>query len=203
MSSSLSKSREHDKTWARLFLFLLITFLLGACVPRDFAALKPGIDKRGHYIEGVPFYRQTESTCGPAALAAVLAFWGSTVTVEEITSKVYVRELRGTLPMDIDAYARETGFLSESTSGSMDRLKQTIKNGTPVICLLDLGFSLYRKPHYISAIGYDDENEAIIMHDGLKQDRIMGYDAFDRAWSRAGRWMIVITPASAGGKHVQ
>lgn len=201
--ASLSHSRGHGKTWARLFLFLGIAFLIAACSPKNFAALRPGIEKRGHYIEGVPFYQQTESTCGPAALAGILAFWGRPVNLEEISSKLYLRELRGTLPMDIDAYARKAGFQSDSSSGTLDQLKQTIKEGTPVICLLDLGFSLYRKPHYVLATGYDDENRAIIMHDGLKPDRVIGYDAFNKAWNRAGRWMIVITPESAGEKHGQ
>ena len=60
-------------------LVLIAVLVLGAvfcggCASKDFAGIRPGIESRGHYIGGVPFYQQSESTCGPAALASVFAF---------------------------------------------------------------------------------------------------------------------------------
>lgn len=205
MVSCMSKGRGHDKTCSRLFCFfaiaLLATCFITGCGGKNFAGLRSGIETRGHYIEGVPFYRQSESTCGPAALASILAFRGRPVNLEQITAKVYLPKLRGTLPMDVENYAREAGFKAESSAGTLEELKANIRKGVPVICLLDLGFGLYRQPHYISAIGFDDVNAVIVEHDGLQPDRLMGYDAFDKAWARAGRWMLVITPKSVETKH--
>ena len=150
----------------------------------------------GHYIRGVPFYRQGNSTCGPAALAGVMAFWGKPVARTRIEAAVYLPELQGTLPMDLEAFARKAGFDTNSLSGTLVELRNEIRRNVPVICLLDLGFWVYRKPHYVTVIGFDDERKTVIMHDGLKRNSVMDYETFGKAWERAGRWMIVLTPKS-------
>jgi ABC-type bacteriocin/lantibiotic exporter with double-glycine peptidase domain len=184
--------------WKRLFFILGAILpaagILSACSGSQFAAIRPGLEQRGHYVENVPFYKQNESTCGPAALAGVLAFWGRPANLEEITKKIYVPKLRGTLPMDLERYAREAGLRTASLAGTLDELKAYIRKGVPVICLLDLGFGIYHRPHYITAIGFDDVNGVIIEHDGVRPNSVLEYGKFSSAWDRAGRWMIVITP---------
>jgi ABC-type bacteriocin/lantibiotic exporter with double-glycine peptidase domain len=174
---------------------------LYGCTGKNFSALRPGLETRGHYIENVPFYPQSDSTCGPAALAGVLAYWGRPATVDEISAGVYLPKLRGTLPMDMEAYARNAGFETVSSSGSLQDLKAHIRTGEPVICLLDAGFGLYRRPHYLIVIGFDDVNALLINHDGRNANSVVGYEAFDKAWTRAGRWMLVIKPKEGGAKH--
>jgi ABC-type bacteriocin/lantibiotic exporter with double-glycine peptidase domain len=171
------------------------------CLGRIFSDLRPGLETRGYYIEGVPFYRQSESTCGPAALASILAFRGRPESLERITEAIYLPELRGTLPMDMEKFAQDAGFKTTSSSGTLDGLKAYVRNGIPVICMLDLGFSLYRKPHYISVIGFDDVNAVVIGHDGLTPNSLIGYEKFDAKWGRAGHWMLVIEPGPGEVRH--
>ncbi len=188
------------KLSSRAIILLSATFL-AACASKDFSDLRQGIDTRGHYIQGVPFYRQNEDTCGPAALAGVLAYWGRPAALDEITARIYVPKLRGTLPMDMENYARNAGFDAASSAGTLDDLKSSLRRDMPVICLLDLGFGLYHRPHYIIAVGFDDENAVLIEHDGLKANRVIGYDDFTKAWTRAGNWMLVLKPKTAGTNH--
>lgn len=180
-------------------LFLLgavATFVLAmsGCGAKSFDAIRPGLETRGHYIEGVPFVRQTEYDCGPAALASVLSFRGKAADLERITASVYLPQLRGALPMDLERYAKDEGFKTSSAAGTAAALKTAIANNIPVICLLDLGFGFYRQPHFVTVIGFDDENGLFIMHDGAIPNRAMAYEAFEKKWLRAGKWMIVITP---------
>ena len=172
---------------------LLLIFLQG-CAEKNFIELRSGIETRGHYINGVPFREQKNFDCGPAALAGVFAFWGKTVEMDRVTAAIYMPQLKGTLPMDMERFARESGFKTDSSAGTLDRLKEFIRRGIPIICLIDTGFGPYRQPHYITAIGFDDTNAVVIMHDGSQENRLMSYDAFERAWARAGRWMIGIEP---------
>jgi ABC-type bacteriocin/lantibiotic exporter with double-glycine peptidase domain len=198
MASNQSMSRRHRIAWRRPFFVLgavlLIAGCLSACRAVRFDAILPGLEQRGHYIDNVPFFKQSESTCGPAALASVLAFWGRPADLDEITAKIYIPKLRGTLPMDLESYARTAGLRTTSFTGTLAQLKAYIRNGVPVICMLDLGFSIYHRPHYITAIGFDDSNRVIIEHDGLRPNSLITYDKFISAWDRADRWMIVITP---------
>ncbi len=200
MTHRLIQGRLLEKMIARpYFIFWLMftaIFSVG-CQNRNFTALLPGLETRGHYIEGVPFYKQSESTCGPAALASIFAFWDRPQSLERITASVYIPKLGGTLPMDMESYAREAGFKTTSSSGTLTGLKDLIQKGIPVICLLDLGFSLYHQPHYITVIGYDDVHAVIICHDGSTPNSLIGYDKFNKEWARAGRWMLVIEPRTA------
>lgn len=173
---------------------LMAAMVLTECAERDFAAFRADIGARGHYIEGVPFYRQKEDSCGPAALAAVASFWGREASPDRIASRVYMPKLRGTLPMDMESYLREAGFGTASSSGTLDEMKTQIRKNVPVISLLDLGFGLYRKPHYVTVIGYDDAREVLIVHDGVVENRMIGYDRFMKQWGRAGNWMLVARP---------
>ena len=186
-------------------LFLALTalpYLIG-CAGKDFSTLQPGINERGHYIADVPFYRQEEDACGPAALASVALFWGEPVDVKEIRARVYLPELRGTLPMDMERYLRESGFQASSSSGTLDELKARIRGNVPVICLLDLGFSLYRRPHYVIAIGFDDVNSVFIVHDGIEENAVVRYKQFVKAWGRAGNWMLVALPGTPSPQEKQ
>lgn len=168
------------------------------CAPRDLSSLPPGLDARGHYISGVPFVRQGADDCGPAALSGVLAFHGASIPLEEIRSRILTPALGGTLPPDMENFARASGFSTETASGSLERLQAAVRSGRPVICLLDLGSGLYRQPHYVVAIGFDDVHRVMIMHDGVTRNRLMAYDRFQKAWSRAGNWMLVAHPPPAG-----
>jgi len=194
----------HQKKAVDSFMTVHGLFLLGAaiafilalsgCRATSFDAIKSGLEARGHYIEGVPFVKQTEYDCGPAALAAVLSFRGKAVDLERITASVYLPRLRGTLPMDLERYAKDEGFKTSSTAGTTTALKTAIVSNIPVICLLDLGFGFYRQPHFVTVIGFDDGNGLFIMHDGATPNRTMTYKDFENNWKRAGKWMIVITP---------
>jgi ABC-type bacteriocin/lantibiotic exporter with double-glycine peptidase domain len=194
------------RRWSAVTFMLLVLpalVFLSACATMDFSALRPGIEERGHYIASVPFYRQGEDSCGPAALAGVASFWGQRVDVKQIRDRVYLPELRGTLPMDMERFMREAGFLTSSSSGTLRDVKAWVRKNMPVICLLDMGFSLYRKPHYVTVIGFDDINKVLITHDGLTENKVIGYEKFLKEWERGGNWMLVALPGTTTGGEKQ
>jgi ABC-type bacteriocin/lantibiotic exporter with double-glycine peptidase domain len=200
LTAALPKgSARENRGWSSvLFILLALPALLPlpGCAGEGFSALRSGIEERGHYIAGVPFYRQEENSCGPAALASVSSFWGQQVNVERIKVKVYLPELRGTLPMDMERFLREAGFRTISSAGTLDELRTRVQDNVPVICLLDLGFSLYHQPHYVTVIGFDDVNRVLIAHDGVNANTVIGYEKFVREWGRAGNWMLVTLPGT-------
>jgi hypothetical protein len=62
------------------------------------------------------------------------------------------------------------------------------------------GFGPYRQPHYVTVIGFDDVNAVIIAHDGLKANSVIGYETFEKEWTRAGHWMLIANPKSSKDK---
>jgi hypothetical protein len=203
LKMTLKLSREgsglkKDRVSARQgFVFLaVIMAALAGCASSEFAQIKSGLEDRGHYIEQVPFYRHEENWCGPAALAAVTGFWGRRMSLEQISSKVNVPQLRGTLPVDMEFFLKDTGFETKSVKGSLDELKLEILKNIPVISLVDRGRNHSHQPHYIIVIGFDESRKAIIAHDGMMENNIIAYDTFMREWSRAGRWMLIAVPGT-------
>ena len=199
MILEIHRNKAVDSFLAVHGLFLLaalaaLIVALSGCGAASFDAVRPGLEARGHYIEGVPFVKQTEYDCGPAALASVLSFRGKAADLERITASVYLPKLRGTLPMDLERYAKDQGFTTASSAGTAAALKTAVRSNIPVICLLDLGVWFYRQPHFVTVIGFDDGNGLFIMHDGGTPNRTMAYQDFEKKWARAGKWMIVITP---------
>jgi hypothetical protein len=191
----------NESSKERNYLFLLVFAILLVIVPwgcseKKFATIQTGLAKKGHFIYGVPFFKQRDSSCGPAALASVTSYWGKKVSMDQVIAKVYLPQLQGTLPMDMESFLREHGFKTESLAGSLDELKEQVKKDVPVICLIDLGFSVYRRPHYVTVIGFDDDDTVVIVHDGLKAQRVISYEQFLKEWGRAGNWMLVARPVT-------
>ena len=200
MARHTQRGHGHEELFARLLtvpgMVLLLMGLVTGCTVKNFADLRPGLETRGSYIEGVPFYQESESICGPAALAGVFDFRGSPEGLERIAGKIYRPKLRCALPIDMEEYARTAGFKAASHNGSLGELKAYIRKGMPVICMLDRGSGLNHEQQYISVIGYDDVNEVVIVHDGLAPNSLISYKKFNKGWVRAGYWMLVIEPKS-------
>jgi len=176
---------------------LLLLCLVTGCTGRTFAELRPGLETRGSYIEGVPFYQQSGSICGPAALASIFEFRGRPESPERITAKMNQPGLGCALPIDMEEYARTAGFKAVSHKSSFGELKANIRKGTPVICMLDLGSGFNHQLQYVSVIGYDDVKQVVIMHDNVSANSVISYKKFNKRWVRANYWMLVIEPRSA------
>ncbi len=99
--------------------------------------------------------------------------------------------------MDMDKNLRDRGFETVSFGGTPGGLRDRIRGSVPAICLLDLGFGLYR-PRHVTVIGFDDVGKMFVVHDGLTEDRLIGYDTFIREWARAGNRMLVAQPGTPG-----
>lgn len=197
MTHSLSNREAVNRPVHGLFLLAVLfclPVLVSGCGPQRFAEIRPGLEARGHYIESVPFFQQTEYACGPAALASVLAFWSRPVGLDQLTRKMVIPKLQGTLPMDMERAAKEAGFRTATHHGARDILFSSVRSNVPVIALLDLGLGPVRQPHYVVMTGFDDGNRLFIMHDGATPDRTMTYEQFGKYWKRAGTWMLVAEP---------
>ncbi|MCZ7401173.1 MAG: C39 family peptidase [Candidatus Methanoperedens sp.] len=145
----------------------------------------------------VPFFRQEVwYTCGPACMRMILAFLGIIKTEEEITEVCDTTEL-GTTPTQISQAFEILGIKASSVKNTnIEELKNEIKEGRPVIALIDpssINGGISGFGHFIVIVGIKDEE--IEYHDpdepegkNLKCD----FEAFIRAWNASRCWMIKI-----------
>ena len=143
-------------------------------------------------IQNVPFYPQEEFQCGPASLAGVLNHWNINVSPEEIASEIYSKSARGTLNIDMGLYVERIGLKARQYRGSLEDIKTKIDSGYPLIVLVDEGFLIYQKNHFMVVIGYG--GEGILANSGREQGKFIPAKEFLRSWERTKFWALWITP---------
>ena len=141
-------------------------------------------------IEGVPFIRQDSQFCGPASLASVMTYYGVPENQKTIGAAVYSEKLQGALITDLERYARQKGFETKSGQGTVEELKAEMDRGRPVMVLVDLGFWVVSKPHYLVVIGYDDEG--FTAHDGYTPANRYPYARFSEIWGKMGNAYLLV-----------
>jgi predicted double-glycine peptidase len=145
-----------------------------------------------HRIQNVPFYPQEEYQCGPASLAGVLNYWGLEASPEEIAAEIYSKSAKGTLNIDMGLYVERRGLKARQYRGSFEDIKSKIDSGYPLIVLVDEGFLVYQKNHFMVVIGYG--GEGILVNSGREQHKFIPVKDFLKSWERTKFWTLVITP---------
>lgn len=159
--------------------------------------LRPAVGPRlpaAHRIVGVPFVPGDPGSCGPAALASLLAFWGDPVTVPEIADALAVPSLAGVLPLDLARYAssRAPGSAVLAEPGTVAWLRERVAVDQPIVAFLDLGFGPVRQGHFVVVVGYDDAAERVLLYSGRDAGAVMSYRRFASSWKRAGWWALAL-----------
>jgi len=152
----------------------------------------PEDTQASHVILNVPFHPQEEFQCGPASLAGVLNHWNINVSPEEIASEIYSKSAKGTLNIDMGLYAEKRGLKARQYRGSFEDIKSKIDSGYPLIVLVDEGFLVYQKNHFMVVIGY--QKEGLVANSGREQHKFIPVKDFLRSWERTKFWTLLITP---------
>ena len=168
----------------RFRLFLLLPLLLSC------AATPIKTDATDHLVAPIVFYAQDDYQCGPAALAALLNFRGLPVTPDQIAREIFSGSARGTLVMDMVFYAEGRGLKVKHYSGSEADVRQNIDRGNPLIALVDYGFWVYERGHFLVIVGYNDNG--FILNSGKEERRFVPREEFLRAWKKANFLTLLI-----------
>ena len=180
----------------RLLSVFLALFLAGCAtygvedVMRS-ASMEPD---RAVFIDAVPFYKQDKYMCGPSAITSVMNYYGSAVDLKEAEDAVYTGKLKGTLPIDVVIYAKEKGFDASYYEGGLDDLKKKLRQKTPLILFVDLGYFNYKVGHYIVVLGYSDALGVVVAHWGFEREKVVDYEYLLKIWQRTGYSTILLTP---------
>lgn len=157
--------------------FFLVIFALGA-------------NALTFQIEGVPFVKQDREKCGPASLASVFSYYGVSIPPDIISHSTYNPKLKGALITDLENFARRNSFQTESGQGTLEKLKEFIHQERPVIVLIDLGFWITSRPHYLVLIGYNEEG--FIAHNGETPSELYRYSDFRKMWEKIGNTYLLV-----------
>ncbi|WP_297887369.1 C39 family peptidase [Sulfurihydrogenibium sp.] len=141
-------------------------------------------------ILSVPFVKQKDEYCGPASLSSIFQFYGEKTDQEDIAKFIYNPKLKGALITDLENFAKEKGFYTILKTSDITEIKSFIDEKKPVIALIDLGFWLISKPHYIVIIGYNEKG--FIVNTGYKEKEFISYEDFKQKWEKLGKVILVV-----------
>jgi len=138
----------------------------------------------------VPFIAQSELLCGGAAAAMVMRYWGERgVDAESFRSLVDPKA--GGIRTDVlaaDLRGRE--WSATALEGSSDTIARELQQGRPVIALLE---DRPRTYHYVVVVARNADG--VVFHDPARTPfKVMSAADFDKRWSAARRWMLIVTP---------
>lgn len=139
----------------------------------------------------VPFVPQQKDTCGPAALAMVLRYWGRTAVHDELAAELGARELRGVAGSRLAEAARTRGLTAVAYRGDATQLREFVDKGRPLIVAWDLGRGRF---HNVVVVGFDGDD--VVVHDPAQgASRTVNRETFERRWAGAGHWTLLVLPA--------
>ncbi len=173
----------------------LIALILSACagtpMSRNILEQQPPSLDRSSTLLDVPFFPQETYQCGPAALASILGDADVQVSPEALVPQVYLPKRQGTLQVELLATSRRYGRLPYLLEPSLEELLRQVKAGKPILVLQNQGLSWLPNWHYAVVIGYDLDQEIIILHSGTSRQYNLDLRLFERTWQRAEHWAFI------------
>ena len=191
------ESLAHRKGLRLLLFGMVLGCVLAAC-----AAARPPVHfpEGSVIVSGVPFFKQEDYQCGPAAFASVVNYWyrrgntGRTLSLEEAVARTYSPSARGVLGIDLEINARKLGFEASGKAGSIKEIRRAVDDGMPVIILVDYGFAIYERNHFMVVTGYGPN--FVIVNSGRRENEIIPNSDLGKIWKRTGYWSLIIKPSS-------
>ncbi|WP_262492550.1 PA2778 family cysteine peptidase [Marinobacter sp. AL4B] len=142
----------------------------------------------------VPFYPQEKYQCGPASLATMLNSQGLSTEPEILKELVYLPEREGSLQVEMVAGARSHNMVVYHLQPDIKTLLAEVSAGNPVLVMQNLGFDWWPQWHFAVVVGYDNQNETLILNTDTRKHHHQPYKVFHTTWNRAERWAMVILP---------
>ena len=141
----------------------------------------------------VPYLPQTDALCGGAAAAMVFRYWGDAHADLQDFAPLIDRRAGGIAADVLTAAVEARGWRAGRVDGSIDALGARLRDGQPVIVLLPDRGDRY---HYVVVTAVNADS--VVVHDpAWGPSRPIRNAEFERAWSAAGFWSLVILPDPA------
>ncbi len=187
-------TRENARLAGVLVLALLMLLLAGCASAPPLAETTERDLPRRTLLADVPFHGQRDYQCGPASLAMVLNASGVAAEVDTLIPQVFLPGREGSVQPEMLGTVRRHERIPFRIEGSLDALLTEIDAGHPVVVMQNLSLPAWPVWHYAVAIGFDLDEQTLILHSGMQPQRVTSFGRFDATWARSDRWAFVALP---------
>ena len=184
--------------WASLASLLLLAPACASSHSKSFRPERLETEQSWLVVRDVPVVRQTtDNNCGAASMSMVLGYWGSPMTIDEISTRLPAAPAEGFQAGDLRDLARERGMKAFVIAGDIKDLRQQLEKKRPVLVGVVKRTALNRGlAHYVVVVGYDAENQRILTLDPARGWREDSVERFMKEWEASGRLALVAFPGS-------
>jgi hypothetical protein len=150
-------------------------------------------------IPNVPAQQWGIESCGAGSLSTVLQHYGDSTTMRAWDDTL-PKTRGGVLTIDMLIAARKAGFDAQLITGSPATIGEELRQGRPVILMLQVVDSPgkhYDFFHYIVADGIDADRGLVRTQFGDGHGRWTTFERLEKAWSGGGHAAILIHPRAA------
>lgn len=179
-----------------IFLICLVSLLTG-CAGKDpvLRSVLPQADDSVVELTDTVFFPQKDYQCGPAALATLVVHAGKEITPDHLAGKIFLPDRRGSLQVELVAASRGYDLIPYVIDPSLVVILAELRAGRPVLVLQNLGLAAFSLWHYAVVIGYDTEEDAMILRSGTVRRQMVSARRFLVSWRQSGAWaMVVLRP---------
>lgn len=143
-------------------------------------------------LRQVPFFPQEQYQCGPAALASVLQTAQVPVSAQDLMAAVYLPKRKGSLQLELIAATRLHDRMPYELPAQLPAVLRQVAAGRPVLVMQNLGWKIAPVWHFAVLVGYDLDARTVLLRSGVTERLVMDVDRFERTWSRAQRWALMV-----------
>ena len=147
-------------------------------------------------VPNMPMEKWGVESCGAGSLSTILRHYGDPTSMKEWDATL--PKIRGgVLTIDMLLAARQKGFDARLVTGTPDVVYEELRNGRPVILMLQVIFApsvKYDFYHYIVADGIDPDRQLVRTQFGDGRARWLPLQQLEKAWSGGGHAAILIRP---------
>jgi hypothetical protein len=176
----------------RLTLLLLACLCLPACSGPS--ALQQALGALPERVEltGVPAFPENAYQGVPSALSSLLVQQGVDTSPGQVAKQLHLPEQQEQVQENMLKQINANGLLVYSLQPKLADVLKQVAAGYPVLVRFDQGFGLIKMPRYAVLIGYDREEQTLLLRSGSDRRWSTGFSSFDSAWQEAGAWAILL-----------
>jgi len=143
-------------------------------------------------LNEIPFFPQEAYQCGPASLAMLMSHQGKPIQPDELVDQVFIESRQGSLKAEMLAATRRQGLLPYVHDTRFSTLLEQLEAGHPVLVFQNLGFGFYPVWHYAVVIGYDLNEETMVLHSGTTAGLERDFRRFELEWRGGDYWAVTM-----------
>lgn len=116
---------------------------------------------------------------------------GKQVSPDQLNAKIYLPGRKGSLQVELLAATRSYDLIPYVIEPSLADLMAELRADRPVLVLQNLGLAAFSLWHYGVVIGYDPDNDTIILRSGTVERQVVPARRFLVSWRQSGGWAMV------------